>query len=116
MSTTFTIKRGDTIPSMVATLSSTVDGVTAAVDLTTATEVMAFFEDATLTVLERECTVVTAASGIVSYTFLAADWNTGNFAVGTYKLEFQVTFAVGEILTVPTTGYCKFIVKQDLED
>lgn len=116
MSTTFTIKRGDTIPSMVATLSSTVNNVTAAVDLTTATEVMAFFEDAALAVLERECTVVTAASGIVSYTFEAADWGVGGFDVGTYKLEFQITFAVGEILTVPTSGYCKFIVKQDLTD
>ena len=116
MATTFTIKRGDTVPSMVATLSSTVDEVTSAVDLTTASAVVAFFEDSALAILERACTVVTAASGIVSYTFLDTDWETGNFAVGSYKLEFQITFASGAILSVPTSGYCKLVVKPDLDD
>ena len=116
MSTTFTIKRGDTVPSMVATLSSTVSGVSSAVDLTTASVVTAFFGDSAGVILDRTCTVVTAASGIVSYTFLSTDWDSGGLVAGTYSLEFQITFNSGAILSVPTSGYCKLVVKPDLDD
>ncbi len=114
MSTTFTIKRGDTVPSMVATISSTVDSVTTVVDLTLATEVLAFF-DSSGVILERACVVdANPLLGKVSYTFVDADWATGQFAVGSYKLEFQVTFSDGSILSVPTSGYLKLTVKPDL--
>lgn len=109
MSTTFTIKRGDTLPALRATLTAN----NIAFDLTTATEVKFYFKNRTTT-LTRTATVVTAASGITEYVFVTGDWITGQFDTGTYSFEAQVTFTGGAILTAPTTGQLVVRVEKDL--
>jgi len=112
MSTTFTIKRGDTLPLMRCTLTQDASPI----DLTTATAVEVYFSSAT-EVFTRSATVAAdPTTGVVTYAFQDSDWLAGQFAVGGYKVEIQVTFTDGTILSIPTSGYGKLVVKPDLSD
>lgn len=110
MSVDFTIKRGDTIPTLTASLK---DETGAAVDLTGAAVVLNARSSQGV-VRTRACVIAApATSGVVSYTFVAGDW-ASDFLAGRYQLEFEVTFAGGAKLTVPTDGYKLMVVVADL--
>ena len=113
MSGIFTIKRGDTRPVLRLELTS----AAAPIDLTSATSVQIFFKQPATAALERAGVIDTPASaGVVTYTFVDADWATGGFALGKGRLEVEVTLTSGDILTVPTSGYGEFEVVSDLGD
>lgn len=114
MSTTFTIKRGDTLPRLISTISSP----TGPVDFTLASSVKFLFTSGDgLVELERTGEFDTPLdSGKVIYQFEAADWLPGAFDIGSYKMEIQVTFVSGDVLTSPTSGFGKLVVKPDLGD
>ena len=57
-------------------------------------------------------TLVTPASGIVSYTPIAADTDTS----GTYSVEWVITFAGGAKQSFPDPGYNSLTVTDDLDD
>ncbi len=104
---TFYVKQNDTSPAMLATLQ---DAEGNAVNLTGAT---VRFHMRSVgggnPVVDAAATVVTAASGIVRYNWVAADTDT----VGTYQAEFEVTYADASIETFPNDGY---IVVQIIDD
>lgn len=113
MSGTFIIKRGDTRPVLRLELTS----AAAPIDLTTATSVQIFFKQAAAEAIERAGVIESpATAGVVTYTFVDADWASGGFAIGKGSLEVEVTLAAGDVLTVPTKGYGDFIVTTDLGD
>lgn len=104
---TFYVKHNDTSPAMLATLQ---DAEGNAVNLTGAT---VRFHMRSVgggnPVVDAAATVVTAASGIVRYNWVAADTDTA----GTYQAEFEVTYADASIETFPNDGY---IVVQIIDD
>lgn len=110
MSSTFSIKRGDTLPVLRATI--TLNGE--ALDVTGST--VEFYFDRDGVTLTRSATLVTPASGIVEYAFVSGDWAPGAFDVGRYLFEAQITFSGGDILTVPTSGQLSVRVTQDISD
>jgi len=112
LSKTFKIKRGDTLPQMRSTISTS-EGVT---DLTNVASVSLFFKRLSV-VLERAGVVeAPATSGVISYTFVPGDWAEGEFATGRYRLEFELTYTGGSILTAPTSGFVTLVVESDLDD
>ena len=122
----FKIKRGDTLPVMTGTL--TVESSGAAYSLAqaaTVTMLAVRYVDssggsiAEETARSRTCTISSPSSGgIVTYTFLTTDWGSDDatkFVAGTYKVEYQVTFNSGAILTFPTDSYEEMQVLEDLD-
>lgn len=106
----FTIKRGDNVPILEATLSDQ-DGP---INLTGATVklIMKGKGTASGTTISGTCVIVSAAAGTVSYS-----WLTGNTdVVGSYDLEFQITYSGGGIETVPNDGYKSVEIVADLGD
>jgi hypothetical protein len=59
------------------------------------------------------CTIITAASGIVQYKFLAADTDTPD--VNPYQAEWQITFTDGTKTTCPNPGYDTVTISADLD-
>ena len=104
MAADFTIKAHDRLPSIQATLSA---------DLTTATGVkfiMKSIQGNTVKV-NATATVVTPASGVVRYDWIAADTDTP----GSYQAEWQVTWSAGKTQTFPTLTYHSIDVLADLD-
>lgn len=113
MSDSFTIKRGDTRPILRLELAT----ASAPLDLTNATSVSILFKQSGAVQLERAGVIDDpATAGVVTYTFVDADWDAGQFVLGMGKLEVEVTLSGGYILTVPTVGYGSFRVTPDLGD
>lgn len=108
----FTIKRGDSWPPIVATLSDNVGQL----NLTTATQVKLLFKTVTgSTVYSRVCTITTPAAGQVTYTWTGADAATGPLStVNSYNVEWEITWGDGSITTVPNEGYKTLSVVADL--
>lgn len=109
---TFTIKKGDLVPAITATLMQAVGSTSpAAIDLTTATGVkFAMRNRSTGTIkVDAAATVVTAAAGTVKYQWIAADVDT----VGDYDAEWQITWVSGR-QTVPGAGYDTIRVTADI--
>lgn len=105
---TFYIKQDDTSPELQATLKDA-DGT--AIDLTGATVRFHMRQSGSTTAkVDAAATVVTAASGIVKYTWSAADTDTE----GRFEGEFEVTYADGSIETVPNTGYIPIRIRGDI--
>lgn len=101
-----TIKAHDNYPALNATL--TANGT--AIDLTTAISVKIILKGTTL-LITGTCTIVTPASGIISYT-----WATTDLAVAdTYQVEFEITWPSSKIQTVPNSGTNSILVVADLE-
>lgn len=109
----FYLKRGDTMPYLVATLSDD----SGPVDLTDATVKFvlrhartrcATSEPALL--FKKPAVVADAASGIVRY-----EWADGDTDVaGQFDGEFEVTFAAGGRWTFPSSGYIPVSIGADL--
>jgi len=104
---TFYMKQNDTQPRMLATLQ---DGDGTAINLTGAS---VRFHMRTLggsTVVDAAATIVTAASGLVRYDWVAADTDT----VGSYQAEFEVTYSDTTIETFPNSGYIRVEITDDI--
>lgn len=67
-------------------------------------------QGASVAKVNAAATVEDAASGSVSYPWLAADTD----VAGTYEAEFEVTFAGGEKRTFPADSYFYVTVIPDL--
>lgn len=105
---TFYIKQNDTSPGILATLQ---DASGVAINLVGATVRFHMRELNTgTTKVNALATVVTAASGIVRYSWIAADTNT----VGSFQGEFQATYADGKIETFPNDGYIPIEITDDI--
>ncbi len=101
MNTTTVMRKGDTLPAYTATL---VEGpARTPLDLTGCTVRfhMRNTDAAAVLKINAAATIVSAAAGTVRY-----DWDTGDLSdVGTYHVEWQVTYPSGRILTAPTRGF-----------
>lgn len=105
----FTIKRHDTRPSLSATLKR--DGV--AIDLTTATSVKIILKpQGGGSNVIGTCVVVTPASGIIRYDWIAAD----TAVAGTYDCEFEINWGAGNKETVPNTAEKTVDIRADLDN
>ncbi len=98
----FFAKTGDTANTITATLRDAAD---AAVDVTGAT--VLFRCSGPTGPLSGTCTLVTPASGIVSYAPVFTQ-------PGSHSFEFEVTFSNGTIQTFPTNGQLEVIVQDDI--
>ncbi len=102
---TFTIKRGDTSPTLQYELSPTpnLTGATVVLNMKTTS--------GTATITRAAVDVVgDATDGIVEYEWISADTDT----VGVYNAEFEVTYSNGKIETFPNDGYIRVKVYADL--
>lgn len=111
---TYYLTQNDAGIQMTATLA---DATGAAIDLSDADSVtfhLGTEGDPDNVLIEGLCTIVTPASGIVRYTFTAA--NTALLEGGqTYDAEFQITWGSSVIRTVPSkSGGFKVVVKGEV--
>lgn len=103
----FSIKKGDRLPTLEATLKYADGGV---IDLTGATVKLIMAATPGSTPKVATAGVVTnAAGGVVQYLWAAGDTDTA----GRYVAEFEVT-ANGKTLTVPNDSYFEVHVTGDL--
>jgi hypothetical protein len=93
----FSIKQNDTSPSLQATLK---DAALDPINLTGATVRLHMKSvDGTIKI-DQPMTVVTPLQGLIRYDWQAGDSDT----VGTYYVEFEVTYADASIETFPNNG------------
>jgi hypothetical protein len=93
----FKIKQNDTSPSLQATLK---DAALDPINLTGATVRLHMKSiDGTLKI-DQPMTVVTPLQGLIQYDWQAGDTDT----VGTYYVEFEVTYSDASIETFPNNG------------
>lgn len=103
----FRIKQNDTSPSLEATLS---DANLVPVDITAATVMLHMKAIGGAVVLDQQMTITNSTGGVVQY-----DWQTGDTSdVGTYYVEFEVTYADGSIETFPNTGSLPLVITREL--
>lgn len=108
MAADFFIKQHDRLPEISSTLQ---DANATAVDVTGCTVRFILTNKATGTLeFDKAATIVTAASGIVKYSW--ADGDTDN--AGTYKAEWEVTFGDGRAETFPNSTYLIVKITADL--
>lgn len=104
MSEQFTIKRGDTSPQLIYTLSPSVNLVGAS----------AVFNMSAIgggAVIDRvAASIEDSAAGVVGFAFTSAQ--TAN--AGTFWGEFEITYSDGKIETYPNNGYLSINIKPDL--
>lgn len=105
----FYIKQNDTSPSIRAALK---DGDGVAIDLSGASVRfhMKGVGETTLKV-DEAATVPNPSGGVVQYNWVSGDTDT----VGSYRAEFEVTFAGGAVETFPNSDYLSVIVKSELD-
>jgi len=97
MTMAFSIKQNDTSPSLQATLK---DAALTAINLTGAT-VRFHMKSVDGTVkVDEVMTIVSEDNGIVQYDWVSGDTDT----VGTYYVEFEVTYADASVETFPNNG------------
>ena len=103
----FRIKQNDTSPSLEATLS---DANLVPVNITYATVMLHMKAISGAVVLTRQMTITDAENGVVQY-----DWQAGDTAtVGTYYVEFEVTYSDGNVETFPNTGSLPLVITREL--
>jgi hypothetical protein len=101
---TFTLKRGDTLPALRATL---IDAVGSAVNITGATVRLHLN---TPEPLDAAAIIDNASLGEVHY-----DWQTGDTdEAGLFRAEWQVTFSNGQIETFPNDTNDLVRIRPDL--
>ena len=93
----FRIKQNDTSPSLEATLS---DANLVPVNITAATVMLHMKAIGGDVVLDEQMTITDAEGGVVQY-----DWQVGDTdTVGTYYVEFEVTYSDASVETFPNNG------------
>ena len=103
----FRIKQNDTSPSLEATLS---DANLVPVNITSATVMQHMKAIGGDVVLDEQMTITDAEGGVVQY-----DWQVGDTAtVGTYYVEFEVTYSDGSVETFPNTGSLPLVITREL--
>jgi hypothetical protein len=117
MSTTITMKRGDLLPALAATLSNeagvfNLTGATVDVLWRPAATGLDAIEgtESTATAQRRTAAVVSEVAGTVSYAWVAGDTDTA----GTFDLEFEITVG-GKTLSFPNDGFIRLIIEPDLD-
>lgn len=102
------LKRGDRSPSVTATLRQA--GVP--IDLTGASVVFVMRSKSgqAPAKVNAAATIVTPASGIVRYDWIAGDVDTA----GLFYAEFKVTLT-GKVVTCPNTGHLEVTILDDLD-
>lgn len=114
MPASFTIKKGDTLPVLTATLYSD-NSMRNPVDLTSASSARLLVgKPGTTPVINVAMSFVSPrSSGKVEY-----EWTPGDTDVSpdTYRLEVEVTWNDGNVGTYPKKGYLTFTVVDDLSD
>lgn len=105
MADAFYIKRGDTSPKLIYTLSPPVN-------LTGASVVFNMRKSGLANTVNRGAAAIVApaTAGVVSYGWTAPD----TVLAGTFIGEFEVTYADGTIETYPNSGYLNVIISDDL--
>ena len=104
----FTIKKGDTSPSIQSTLK---DSAGVAVNITGSTVKihMKAVGSSSLKV-DQTMTIVDASGGVVKYDWSSSDTDT----VGTYYVEFEVTKADNSVETFPNNGNAVVVITSSL--
>ena len=97
------IRSGDRFP--VLTRSFSIDGQP--VDLSGATVTFSAFNSTATPIDAVDCTVTEATYGRVEYAWTLADVN---LPIGAYQAYFTITFAGGEVLTSPNSGFLTMLV------
>jgi len=104
----FTITQNDTSPSIKATLK---DGAGVVVDLTGATCKMHMLALGSGVLKVNALTTITEpTTGVVQYNWLAADTTD----VGTYEVQFEVTYSNATIETFPNSGSLPLVITKEL--
>lgn len=103
---TFTIKRGDTSPS----LRRTLEDFAGAVNLVGASVNFKMVDSEFAVVVSRSAVVEDGAGGVVVFEWQAADTSTPGVFFG----EFEVTYADNTRETFPNADYVKITVEKDL--
>lgn len=103
----FTIKQSDTSPAIRATLK---DASGNAINLNGASVQFHMKSLSGQVVIDEPMTIVTAASGIVSYAWQVGDTSTS----GTYYAEFEVTYSDLTVETFPNTGNLAIVITPEL--
>jgi len=103
----FTIKQNDTSPALQATLR---DANGLGVLLTGATIRLHMVPLNGGTTLDKAMTIVNATQGIVRYNWVAGDTAT----VGTYSIEFEVTYSDGSVETFPNNDNLVVVITPEL--
>lgn len=99
----FFIKRGDTSPGMVYTLSP-------AVNLTGASVVFNMRQRNGALVINRAAATIEDVNGVVGFTFSAAQTATAGF----FDAEFEVTYADNSVETFPNYGFIAVRISDDI--
>lgn len=108
MPSTFYLKRGDRRPVIQATLKDSVG----AIDLTTAVGVaFQMSHPGGAVKVNAAATIVTAASGIVRYSWGATDTDTA----GVFDAEWEIDWGAGLTQTVPSDGFDRVVISDDLD-
>ena len=107
---TFYMKRNDTRPKLDVSLKDSDDEY---LDLTVSGVSVNFTmkesDGSTIIVDSQACTIVNGLTGSVRYSWAAADTATA----GAYLAEFEVVYANGDKLTVPTTNPLAVVILED---
>ena len=103
----FRIKQNDTSPSLKATLSG---ANLVPVNITAATVMLHMKAVGGAVVLDQQMTITDAVGGVVQY-----DWQVGDTStVGTYYVEFEVTYSDASVETFPNTGSLPLVITREL--
>jgi hypothetical protein len=103
----FTIKQNDTSPSLEATLK---DANLTAISLVGASVKFHMKSFDGVVKINQAMTITDASNGVIQYDWVAGDTDT----VGTYYVEFQVTYSNSSIETFPNSGSLVVSVVREL--
>ena len=102
------MKKGDTLPALVVTITKT-DGT--ALDLTDSTAKFVMVDSAGVEIIDEAMTVTDAENGIVQYEWQAGDTDTA----GEFRGEVKVTYSDGTLITAPAVDYIPINIDEDLD-
>lgn len=103
----FYIKQNDTSPSILAELK---DANNDAVNITSATAKIFIKSIDGILKVNEDMQIINPTLGVVRY-----DWQVGDTdTVGTYSVEFQVTYTDNSVETFPNTGSVALVVTKEL--
>lgn len=110
----FSIKQGDTRPTYIAALKTNFGAPgEAPIDLSLSGTTVKFLMGAggsSEPIVSEPATIEDAENGIVSYEWQAGD----TAAVGTHRVEFEITWPDGGVETVPNVGYLEVTIVDDV--